>query len=129
MALGIALLARFILLRWRSNSTWYLVRAAALDFLLIQPTVNWGLSKRMNVDHALNRRVLDAFDEDASVTERCEAFSAWSDAPWPDRCRNDMRVGVQKADEYHFGEPFVWRSPRLFASDPGRISEIDDLEP
>ena len=113
VALGVAILARFVLLRWRSNSTQYLVCAAALVFLVVQSTVNWRLSERMNVNYALNRSVLDAFDQDVSVKERCEAFSAWSEVPWPDYYRNDMRDGLQKAYEYYFGQPFCPAFPEV----------------
>ena len=111
IALGIAISIRSISLRWSGAALRYLLCVFALGFILVQSTVNWGLSEQLNRDYAVNRRLLDSFDQDVQQVERCNAFAAWAVVPWPAYYRAGMRNGLQAAYQYYFHEPFCASLP------------------
>lgn len=106
IALGLAVAGHTLYLhrpslRWRA-----LLSTVAIAFLVIQSTVNWRLSERMNDAWARNVRLLNSFDEDAPPVRRCEALDAWSAIHWPAYYKAGMTSGLDQAYRYYFGEPF-----------------------
>ena len=80
--------------------------AVSLAFVLVQLTVNWRLSEQLNASLVPNRQLLDAFDDDAPVPERCQALANWTAGGWPDYYETGMVDGLEVAYEYYFDEPF-----------------------
>ena|GEM_PF-3351287 len=75
-------------------------------FTLIQLTVNWRLSEQLNASLMPNRQLLEAFDDDAPVPERCQALQNWTAGGWPDYYEIGMVEGLEVTYQYYFGEPF-----------------------
>ena len=106
IALGLAVAGQTLYLR-RCSAAWRILLAAgAVSFLVIQSTVNWRLSEKMNVAYSPNVRLLNSFDGDVGSARRCQALDAWSAIPWPAYYREGMTDGLDKAYRYYFGEPF-----------------------
>ena len=106
VALAIAVAGRALLRLERGDSLRFLGFSVALIFVVVQSTINWRLSDRLNADLVNNHRLLDTFDGDVPEIKRCAAFEAWSVAPWPDYYRDGMRDGLQETYERYFDEPF-----------------------
>jgi hypothetical protein len=90
-----------------SAGTWrVLLIVVSVSFLFVQNTVNWRLSEQLAVSWGVNRRLLDAFDDDASVGERCATLVAWTSVKWPDYYRTGVINGLQESYLFYFDEPF-----------------------
>jgi hypothetical protein len=106
VALGLAVVGRWLMRRRHGVTALFLSVVIAVSLLFAQQTVNWRLAERLNDVYAPNRRLLDAFSDDASRAVRCEAIDDWSALSWPDYYEQDVTDGLQKAYKYYFGEPF-----------------------
>jgi hypothetical protein len=107
VSLGLAAVIRTLVARrewWGSYGPGLL--AVGISFTLVQLTVNWRLSEQLNASFVPNRQLLAAFDDDASVPERCQALQNWTAGPWPDYYESGMVDGLEVAFEYYFDEPF-----------------------
>jgi len=107
VALGLAAGIRVLSTRrahWRYFGPVLLVLCTV--FVLIQLTVNWRLSEQLNALFVPNRLLLDAFDDDAPVPERCQALQNWTAGGWPDYYEVGMIEGLEVTYRYYFGEPF-----------------------
>lgn len=106
VALGLAVLCRFVLSRIRVLALQRTVAWGFMIFVVIQLTISWDVSESMNQAFKANRRLIQTFDSSTPTEERCGALAEWSTIPWPDYYKTGMTDGLQKAYIYYFGEAF-----------------------
>ena len=106
VALGIAIGLRSVARRRDRPQLRFGVLMLGLSFLFVQNTVNWRLSEQLTTSYASNRRLLDAFDADVDVTDRCGALMRWEQTQWPEYYRIGVEEGLQEAFRYYFDEEF-----------------------
>ncbi len=106
VALAIAVAARYLFSRRNASAIQFLMCSVAVIFLVIQSTVSWGVTKKLNGVVAPNRRLLNTFDVDVDQAQRCQALAEWTAGGWPDSYEIDMVAGLQHSYKVYFGELF-----------------------
>lgn len=103
-------LALAIAMRWIRRSCGRRTKVAAVGvgiaLLFVQNTVNWRLAESLSQDYGINRRLVDAFDDDVPVAERCAALVQWRATDWPDYYETGITDGVQEAFLHYFDTDF-----------------------
>jgi len=106
VSLGLAVIGRRLVASRSAGTFRFVVLVAAVSLLFVQNTVNWRLSEQLATSYGANRRLLDAFDDDVPVADRCAALVQWSSIRWPLYYQNGVVDGLQEAFEYYFDEPY-----------------------
>ena len=105
VALGLAVVGRRVMSR-PSGTVRFVVVAAAMSLLFVQNTVNWRLSQQLTTSYGANRRLIDAFDDDVPVADRCAVLVQWTSIRWPVYYEDGIVDGLQESFEHYFDEPF-----------------------
>lgn len=103
-------LALAIAMRWIQRCGGRTVKATALGvgvaLLFVQNTVNWRLAESLSQNYGINRRLVAAFDGDASVVRRCGVLVQWRETEWPDYYETGITDGLQEAYLHYFDVEF-----------------------
>lgn len=110
IAMAISVACRSVLLSSSRAALRAVIAVSLLLFMFVQSTVNLNLTRTMNEWVVPNRKLLDAFDKDASENERCSAIAVWAAGDWPDYYETNMVSGLQAAYLGYFGKKFCTKN-------------------